>query len=109
MIPTDFSPFANHLWQSSICVAAVWLLTLALRKNRAAVRYRLWLGASVKFLIPFSWLMNIGGLAGWRTDPAIGQAQWSVVINEISRPFAAPASTLHVVAPRRPDPISSIL
>jgi beta-lactamase regulating signal transducer with metallopeptidase domain len=49
----DLSPLANHLWQSTLCVVAVWLLTLALKKNRAAVRYWLWLAASLKVLIPF--------------------------------------------------------
>ena len=29
--PTDLSPIANHLWQSTLCAAAVWLLTLALK------------------------------------------------------------------------------
>jgi len=45
MIPTNLSPLANHLWQSTLFTAAAWLLTLALRKNRAAVRYGLWLAA----------------------------------------------------------------
>jgi bla regulator protein blaR1 len=59
MIPANLSPVANHLWQSTLFAAAAWLLTVALRKNHASVRYRLWLAASVKFLIPFSLL--IGG------------------------------------------------
>jgi hypothetical protein len=37
----DLIPFANHLWQSTVFVLAVWLVTLALQKNRAAVRHRL--------------------------------------------------------------------
>jgi len=49
----DWSPLANHLWQATLCVAAAWLLTLAFSRNRAAVRYWIWLAASVKFLIPF--------------------------------------------------------
>jgi len=44
---------ADHLWQSTLCGAALWLMTLTLRRNRAAVRYWLWLTASVKLLIPF--------------------------------------------------------
>src|SRR5215831_14781432 len=67
MIPAQLSPFANHLWQSTVfaCVAA--LLTFALRKNRAQVRYWLWLAASIKFLIPFSLLVNAGSRIDWRT------------------------------------------
>jgi len=45
---------ATHLWQSTLFVAAVALLTFALRKHRAQVRYWLWLTASVKFLAPFA-------------------------------------------------------
>ena len=39
---------ANHLWQSTAFLAAVWLLTLALRRNEARVRYWLWLAASAR-------------------------------------------------------------
>lgn len=51
----------NHLWQSSLFAAGVWLATLLLRKNQARVRYMLWLSASIKFLIPFSLLIGLGG------------------------------------------------
>ena len=47
---------------------AVWLITLTLRKNRAAVRHRLWLAASVKFLVPFSLLAGIGSHFQWETS-----------------------------------------
>jgi predicted transcriptional regulator len=30
MIPADFSPLWNHLWQSTLCAAAVLLLALAM-------------------------------------------------------------------------------
>jgi bla regulator protein BlaR1 len=52
--------WSNHLWQSTLFVAAVALTTLAFRKNRAQVRYCLWLSASVKFLVPFALLTNLG-------------------------------------------------
>jgi bla regulator protein blaR1 len=88
MIPADFSPFENHLWQSSLCTAGVWLLTLVLKNNRAAVRYWLWLAASIKFLVPFSLLVSVGGQFGWRSAPAITQRQLSFVMSELSQPFA---------------------
>jgi len=50
----------NHLWQSTLFAAAVGLLTIAFRRNRAAVRYALWLSASVKFLVPFALLQGLG-------------------------------------------------
>jgi bla regulator protein blaR1 len=52
---------ANHLWQSTIFAAAIALITFALRRNSARIRYWLWLAASVKFLIPVSPLVSLGG------------------------------------------------
>jgi bla regulator protein blaR1 len=98
MIPANLSPLANHLWQSTLCTAVVWLLTLALRKNRAAVRYRLWLAASLKFLVPFSLLVNAGSQFAWRTSPAIGPAAFSRAVKQISKPFAVPAEVVPAVA-----------
>ncbi len=39
----------NHLWQSSLFVVAAALVAIALRKNRAHIRYWVWLAASLKF------------------------------------------------------------
>ena len=52
----------NHLWQSTVFIAVVWVATLLLRRNQAWVRYGLWFAASVKFLIPFSLLVGLGSL-----------------------------------------------
>jgi len=95
----DLSPVANHLWQSTLCAAVAWLLTLTLRKNRAAVRYSIWLAASAKFLIPFSLLVAAGSHLGWRTAPAIAQPQHSIM-DEISRPFVAPPPALRLAGER---------
>ena len=51
---------ASHLWQSTIFAGVAALLTLAFRVNRAQVRYWLWIGASLKFLIPFALLTSVG-------------------------------------------------
>lgn len=56
----------NHLWQSTLFAVVAGLLTLALRSNRAPVRYWLWFAASVKFLIPFSLLVMLGSQFEWR-------------------------------------------
>jgi hypothetical protein len=55
----------NHIWQSSWFAIAAGSLTLAFRKNRAQVRYWLWLAASVKFLVPFVLLMSLGRQIEW--------------------------------------------
>ncbi len=51
---------ANHLWQSTIVLGIIALLTLTLRQTSARIRYWLWLTASIKFLIPFSILITFG-------------------------------------------------
>ena len=51
----------NHLWQSTLFVLAAGVVAAALRKNGAHVRHRVWLIASLKFLVPFSVLMSLGG------------------------------------------------
>jgi len=85
---------ANHLWQSTLFAAAVWLLNIGLRRNRAAVRYRLWLAASVKFLFPFSLLVSLGTHLEWPTPRAPAQAPLSRAIEQISEPFALPSAGL---------------
>lgn len=96
MIPADLSPFANHLWQSTLFTAAAWLLTLALRKNRAAIRYGLWLAASVKFLIPFSLLVSIGSQFEWRATPIIESVPFSHIAERMSQPFVQPTKAVPV-------------
>ena len=82
---TDLSFVGNHLWQSTVCVAVAWVLTLALRKNRAAVRYSVWMAASLKFLIPFAWLAELGTRFEWHAAPA----RIPVAMAQIGQPFAA--------------------
>jgi len=77
---------SNHLWHSTLFALAAALLTLAFRKNRAAVRYGLWFSASVKFLIPFALLTMLGGRVERHTGrPALPAAVTPLV--QISEPF----------------------
>ena len=78
---------ANHLWQSTLFVALAWLVTLALRRHDARVRYSLWAAASLKFFLPFSWLIGLGTLVELRTAPTIAQPAATFVMQEI---LAAP-------------------
>jgi bla regulator protein blaR1 len=78
---------ANHLWQSTLFAVVAAFLTLSLRKNHARVRYRLWLAASVKFLIPFSLLISLGGhLAKPRVSESTQSGLYSVV-EDFGQPF----------------------
>jgi uncharacterized protein (TIGR03435 family) len=82
------SELANHLWQSTLFVVAVWLLTMMCRRNQASVRYWLWFGASVKFLIPFTVLMALGDRLEWASrGPQIATPAVSATIAQVSRPF----------------------
>jgi uncharacterized protein (TIGR03435 family) len=83
----------NHLWQSSLFAVAAGLLTLVLRRNSARTRYWLWFAASVKFLIPFSLLVDAGSRVEWRTARAIAQPAVSVSMKQV---FTAPAMMLGV-------------
>lgn len=83
----------DHLWQSTLFGAAAWLLTRCLRGNRAAVRYGVWLAASIKFLVPFSALMAVGARFGWRTPPALAGSDFSLVVGQAFAPRALTAAT----------------
>jgi len=82
MLPSLF----NHLLQSTLFAALAGLLTLAFRKNRAQVRYSLWLAASVKFLIPFSILIAAGSHFAWRAPSVVVQSGLSFVVEQMSEP-----------------------
>lgn len=82
----------NHLYQSTLFAAAVGLATLALRKNRAQIRCLLWIAASVKFLLPFSILVDVGTHFAQHKTPAMTQSEWSLAVEEVSQPFTAPAT-----------------
>jgi bla regulator protein blaR1 len=92
------SGLINHLWQSTVFAMAAGVLTLAFRKNRAQVRYWLWLAASVKFLVPFALLMSLGSLA---PRPAVVESiappAVAVAIVQFAEPLPEPSSP---VAPR---------
>jgi beta-lactamase regulating signal transducer with metallopeptidase domain len=93
VIAANAIALANHLWQSTVFGIAVWLVTLAFRKNRAAVRHGLWLIASVKFLIPFSALTALGTRLQWLVSvPA--PPRFSVLVQTFGQPFGASATVV---------------
>ncbi len=77
----------NHLWQSTMFAVAAGVLALTLRKNQARARYWVWLAASVKFLIPFSLLVEIGKRVAWTHASAGTNAEVFLVMEQVSRPF----------------------
>jgi uncharacterized protein (TIGR03435 family) len=75
----------NHLLQSTLFAAAVALANIALRRNSPRLRYWLCLSASIKFLVPFSWLVLIGAKVQMPPDTPSLHA---VTVQQISTAFA---------------------
>jgi beta-lactamase regulating signal transducer with metallopeptidase domain len=72
----------NHLWQSTLCLGAVALVTLALSRHAARVGYWLWFTASLKFLLPFAPLVALGTHLGVRHAIALPP-----LLHELAEPF----------------------
>ena len=89
----------NHLWQSTVFAAAVWLLSLALRKNYAHSRFRLWMLASVKFLIPFSLLISLGAHLPAKAAPPLVQPDFTLFADEFAQPFPQANVSTHPELP----------
>jgi uncharacterized protein (TIGR03435 family) len=90
----------NHLWQSTIFLLGVWLLTFALRRNQARTRYCLWMLASAKFLVPFSVLIAAGELLHPTSYAGKIQPAFSSIMGEFAQPLsmsAVPAQTASAV------------
>jgi bla regulator protein blaR1 len=83
----------DHLWQSTLFCAAVWLITLTLRHNGAAIRHQLWMLASLKFLVPFSALYAVGAMAGL-PSPVESQPTFLNAAREAVSPVMSPVITL---------------
>ena len=77
----------NHLWQSTLCAAMAGILTRGFTTNHARVRYWLWFGASVKFLLPFSLLAAAGSALPWTLAAPSASPAFSSVISQIGQPF----------------------
>jgi bla regulator protein blaR1 len=94
----------NHLWQSTVFAIVVGLLAIALRGNRAQVRYWLWFSASIKFLAPFAVLMSLGAFVQ-RAPVAkkiVPTPAVSVVMEEIAQPFPETAPVTRETRDWRP-------
>src|ERR1700721_1603675 len=72
----------NHLWQSTLVAGFAWLLCRTLlRANSPGVRFGVWLAASLKFLLPFTALVDLGSWLGARPllTPAQSQQVFDLV------------------------------
>jgi beta-lactamase regulating signal transducer with metallopeptidase domain len=101
MIPA----FTNHLWQSTLLALLAGLLTLVLRGNRAQTRYWVWMAASIKFVVPFSLLVMMGGQLSWRTAPGIEAPAMAAAIGQTAQTIMAPVADARVVKATAIDPV----
>ncbi len=93
------SALLDHLWQSTLFGLAVWLITLALVSNRAAVRHALWFAASLKFLVPFAPLVWLGQWIGMAPEyDTLAPASPIDRALQIAAPIIAPSAQLTDVA-----------
>lgn len=102
------SAIANHVWQSTLFACVMAYVSFLLRNNRAAVRYRLWLVASVKFLVPFSLLIGVGKQVEWRRDGPVDPPQMHV-IEQVRLPLAVLASPARSSPRESSDLVAEIL
>jgi beta-lactamase regulating signal transducer with metallopeptidase domain len=79
----------DHLWQSTLFLGCAALLTLMLRRNPARIRYRLWLAASLKFLLPFSLLIKLGGALAIPLPAIAMPVTGLALVGDTAMPFAA--------------------
>ena len=96
----------NHLWQSTLFAAAAGVLALTLRKNQARARYWVWLAASVKFLIPFSLLVEVGKRVAWTHASAGTNTEAFLVMAQVTQPFTQAAKVIPAAA--APDMLQSL-
>ena len=80
----------NHLWQSSCFGLLASLLAFMLRGNSPKVRYWVWLAASLKFLVPWVLLVNLGSLVPWPGHRAASVATATLpdTLVQIAEPFS---------------------
>jgi uncharacterized protein (TIGR03435 family) len=81
------TPIANHLWQSTLVSAIAAVLALALRRNDARIRYWIWLAPSIKFIVPFSFLIALGGMIPWPSARLSEPTRLPALLDEVAQPF----------------------
>ena len=78
---------ADHLWQSSLVAAGAALLAQALRRNRAQIRYAVWLIATIKFVVPFAALAALTPSFDWQPFADENGPTIPAALDVVSQPF----------------------
>ena len=92
---------ANHLWQCTLFAVAAAVVALLLRSYQAKVRFWVWFSASVKFMVPFSILMNFGAHTAFvpAMRAAAGVAWASPTAVRIAQPFGLESEVIPTYQP----------
>ncbi len=80
-----------HLLQSTMFAGIAALLAFAFRKQRAGIRYWIWLAGSLKFLIPFAVLIEIGAHIPWPAAMPAARPHFTISAPDVSRPLCETA------------------
>jgi TonB family protein len=78
----------NHLWQSTVCVLLAAVLVRLVGARHPRLSHRLWLAASLKFLVPFSLLFSVGQSLGPRLLPAVRLPALPEGLEAVGQPFS---------------------
>ncbi|WP_035355456.1 M56 family metallopeptidase [Edaphobacter aggregans] len=89
----------HHLWQSTVVCGSLWLLSVMLRRNAARMRFRLWMLASIKFLLPFSLLITAGEAISVKKQAAPSVAPLFSMMIEGPASHSTLVKPLHAAAP----------
>lgn len=90
---------ADHVWQSTIVLILVGILAFVMRKNRAQIRYRLWMAASIKFLFPFAILTSLGSHLAMLSSHSVKETSaFYTSMEQVSQPFTGSAMPLNFSA-----------
>ncbi|MFT4111318.1 TIGR03435 family protein [Silvibacterium sp.] len=96
----------NHLWQTTAVVLLAWALALCFRNNHAQLRYRIWMAASAKFLIPFSLLVAAGHVIHPATTAVMSRQPLEAWVAHSVQPYmpgSPPVKTTSARATAAPD------
>jgi bla regulator protein BlaR1 len=94
---------AQHLWQSTLFLIAAWVLARACRRNSATIRYWIWFGASLKFLMPFALLQWLGDYVGRSlpepppVDPVVIEVGNAIFVPTVPTVIESAASYMQIV------------
>src|SRR5512134_1662843 len=106
-----FEAVIDHLWQSTLIVLVAWAATIALRRYGAHWRYWIWFAASMKFLVPFTLIAQLGARMPWpEALPDAAESEWPAIAMRVLQPttaFDRTPSEVAVAVDSAAEPVSA--